>query len=494
VITTRFLDKSDLVSEEIIDSIYKILSIKKEMIKIELTTIMNVIRDDIVCFMEYPYVEKIYRDSYYSFFSKKHNPCHRDSLRISFFINDNDRPINADNYFTIKNLDNYFLGYISLRPTTYRIIGSSFLHPLIMKNHDFVCCLCRKTVLVNGLKLTVYGFPYCAQDNESITCAEVSILNIMEYFGHKYPEYSTILPSQIAKMLSKQIFERQLPSKGMMAHHISYVLKKLGFGVIIHSCENEQDDVVMYKNDDFIESLLIYIESGIPVVLLSEDHAILAIGRKKIFDNHNKKNGVFKKEKNIRHLLVMNDNRPPYELMDYDVKKNSEFKIVSFIVPLYSKVNMNAYGLKASFNATLKILQEEAKDVQFVRANKNYVYRYFFTSSKSYKDYIAKSQDLPYEFKVLALNKSMPKFIGVVEIINKTSFNMVDTVNKVDGIVVLDATESGVYNYLIFATNLEYLIIRSTQVSDYKIFKFNDKLMFHMFKNNLKGEHTQWKG
>jgi hypothetical protein len=490
VITTRFLSKKDeLVSDEILDSIHNLLSVDKDMIKKELTTIINVIRDDVVCFMEYPYVEKIYRDSYYSFFSKKHNPCNRDSLRISFFA----ETVNKDNYFTVKNLEDNFWGYISLRPTTYRIIGSSFLHPLIMKDHDFVCCLCHKTVLVNGLKLTVHGFPFCSQDNESITCAEVSILNIMEYFGHKYAEYSTILPSQIVKMLSKQTHERQLPSHGIIPPHISYVLKKLGFGVRLYSCED----------DYFRESLFIYIESGIPVILLSEDHAVLAIGRKKDVEKFRKVKRLSKTEKSytdfFSHLLIINDNNPPYELMNYD-SKNNEFKINYFIVPLYAKVNMNAYGLKESFNATLDVLntRNETKHIKFIHPNKNYVYRYFFTSSKSYKDYIARSENLPYDFKMLVLNKSMPKFIGIVEIINETNMKMGD---EVDGIIVLDATESGVYNYLIFAANLEYLIIKSVQIHEYKIFAFkefkkknNDKIILHMFENNLKGEHTQWKG
>jgi hypothetical protein len=489
MITVRFADKKELVSEETLDSIHSLLSIAKEYIRRDLTEIMDVIRDDVTCFMEYPYVEKIYRDSYYTFFSKKYNPCNRDSLRISFFA----PSIKEDNFFTTENLDDYFFGYISLRPTTYRIIGSSFLHPKIMKNHDFVCCLCRKTVLVNGLKLIVHGFPYCGQDNESITCAEVSILNIMDYFGHKYPEYSTILPSQIAKMLSKQTFERQLPSRGINMPNISYILKKLGFGVRVYS----------HKDDDFRESLFIYIESGIPVILLSEDHAVLAIGRKRSIEKHYKSKWYSisnEKDKSytdfFSHLLVMNDNRPPYELMDYNDSANNGFKISSFIVPLYSKVNMDASELKKSFTATLQILNDlkinEIKYLEFIRPNENYIYRYFFTSSKSYKDYIARSKDLPYEFKMV-LNKSMPKFIGVVEIINERNIKMEDDANKVDGIVVLDATESGVCNYLIFAANLEYLIINSIQIHDYKIFKFKDNIIFNMFKNNLKGEHTQWK-
>jgi hypothetical protein len=487
MITARFIDKKDLVLDETLDSISNLLSIEKKQIEGELTRIIDVICDDVVCFMEYPYVEKIYRDSYYTFFSKKYNPCKRDSFRISFFASS----VKEDNFFTTANLDDCFLGYISLRPTTHRIIGSSFLHPKIMKNHDFVCCLCRKTVLVNGLKLTVHGFPYCGQDNESITCAEVSILNIMDYFGHKYPEYSTILPSQIAKMLSKQTYERQLPSRGINTTNISYILKKLGFGVRVYYSD---------ENDNFRESLFIYIESGIPVILLSDDHAVLVIGRKKSIEKHHKSkwlcNGKNKSYTDFfSHLLVMNDNKPPYELMDYNDNADNGFKISHFIVPLYSKVNMDASGLKKSFAATLQVLKNknETKHIEFIRRNENYIYRYFFTSSKSYKDYIARSKDLPYKFKMVALNKSMPKFIGVVEIINETNIKMEDKANKVDGIVVLDATESGVSNYLIFAANLEYLIIKSAQIQDYKIIKFN-KIMFNTFKNNLKGEHTQWKG
>ncbi|MDR2653368.1 MAG: hypothetical protein LBC68_13865 [Prevotellaceae bacterium] len=497
MITIKFLNKEDLLSDSTINNIYNLLLVEEKIIREELKTIMDVIRDDIICFMEYPYVERIYRDSYYSFFSKKHNLCCKDSLRISFF----DQSINETNYFTTEDLEKYFFGYISLRPTTYRIIGSSFLHPEIMKNHNFVCCLCRKTVLVNGLKLTIHGFPYCAQDNESITCSEVSILNIMEYFGHKYPEYSTILPSQITKMLSKQTYERQLPSVGISLPNISYVLKKLGFGVKVYSNESKKDntpvDPITYEDDEFRESLFIYIESGIPVILLSENHAILAIGRKEVSENQYKTNSLFnfslkkaKTEKSftdfLNHLLVMNDNNPPYELIDYNNQNSNGFKINSFIVPLYAKVNMTAYGLKESFTAALKILSthEEIKDIQFIDSNRNYIYRYFFTSSKSYKNYIAKSQDLSYEFKILALAKTMPKFIGIVEIINETNFN------EVDGVVVLDATESGNYNYLLFAANSNYLIIKSIQ--KYQIFAINEK--FRMYKNNLKGEHTQWKG
>ena len=65
-------------------------------------------------------------------------------------------------------------------------------------------------VTSNGLKTSVFGFPHASQDGETITCAETSILNVMEYFGLKYPEYSPILPSKIKFVVESQSFEKDI--------------------------------------------------------------------------------------------------------------------------------------------------------------------------------------------------------------------------------------------------------------------------------------------
>ena len=93
----------------------------------------------------------------------------------------------------------------------------------------------------------------------------------------------------------------------------------------------------------------------------------------------------------------------------------------------------------------------------------------------------------------------MPKFIWVGEIIegNKFSANQI-----VKSIIVVDATESGLTDHLIFATNSRYLIIKNSNIfSDnnnyedfhkkYHIFDIGNEI-FHTFKNNLKGKHTKW--
>ena len=169
MIITAFLLKHELKSiiPEFVEDVF---NIDRERVVEQINPVLNILLDDIVCFIEYPYVDKFYRDSYYNFFSKKHNSYNRNSIRISFFSSS----LNIDNYFKMDNLEinKLFFGFISLRPTTYRIIGHSFLNPKALKNNDFVCCLSRKTVLIYGKKLSIDGFPYCSQDNESITRSE----------------------------------------------------------------------------------------------------------------------------------------------------------------------------------------------------------------------------------------------------------------------------------------------------------------------------------
>jgi len=491
-IDSKFLSKKDLLSN--IDDICSKLStslikIDKDSVAVrELERLLESINDDLICFMEFPYVEKIYRDSFYSFFSKKHSNYNRDSIRISFFKKDLE---NIDDFYTAKDEDvnGCFLGYITLRPTTHRIIGNSFLNPLALKNHNFVCCLCKKTVLINGRKLSVNGFPYSGQDGESITCAEVAILNIMDYFGHKYPEYSTILPSQISRILSKLTHERQLPSTGLSYQNISYALKKLGFGTKIYSY-NETD---IYAKADFREYLYTYLESGIPVILLltngDNGHAVLAIGRKDIDSDNTQRIENYSNKTDISfsdffdEILVMNDNDVPYKLVNYE-NPIDDFQLSSFIVPLNSRIYVDACQFKELFYKIILELLE--KGINLIPSPNN-IFRYYLTASKSYKNYIAQSEGISLEFKKMVVEKTMPKFIWVGEII---SGNTLNKKQNVEGIIAVDATETGLSGLLMFAANSEFLIMKQ---DEYFIVKFDNKLKFNRFAHNLKGEHLEWK-
>lgn len=520
MIVSNFLSRNELLAD-IPEFVEEHFFIPRNYILEQLKTVVKILREDTIFFIEYPYVERYYRDTYYHYFSKKHIAYNRNSLRITIFSD----KIDTEEYYSYKEnseIEKFYFGFITLRPTTYRIIGHTFISPLALLNSEFVCCLTKKGSLINGRKLSVTGFPFCSQDNEAITCSESAIINLFDYFGTKYSEYSTILPSQVAKILSKQSYQRQLPSQGLPTENISYVLKKLGFGTMVYS-GNDSATSDIYSTNEFKELLYMYIESGIPVIgTLSSGkshHAVLIIGRERIHEkvsfkkkSYLLKDFISKEKPSKRHdfsngftkLLVMNDNHPPYELVDFDNPITDEqgevYKFKSFIVPLYSKVHLEAYQFKSYFFTIIDSLlaDDQTKHIDFT-GKEEYITRYFLTSSRSYKDYITKSPEVSDSFKTLIVDKSMPKFIWVGEIITGNEYC---NEQKVKSIIVADATESGLTNNFIFATNSKYLILKNLNSYNsganqpatdkiYQIFEF-DTENFYTFTNNLKGIHTKW--
>ena len=347
-------------------------------------------RQDIICCIEYPYIDVYYRDTYYSFYSKKHCDYSRYCFRISFFSDD----VNEHNFYDL-NLSDKFYGYMVLRPTVRRVVGYTFLSPALFEEREFVCCLCKKDVSVYGRKLSVTGFPFCGQDGEAVSCAEISLMMMMDYFSHKYNKYSQLLPSQIIKILSRYSNERQLPSRGLPSDMISFVLRKIGFGIRTYTRQKEDADYEVYSNDEFKRLLYIYIESGFPIITCTSDHTYLVIGKENKIGEDNVK------------LVTINDNERPYKLIGY----NEE--ITSFIVPLYEKIYLDAEMIQ--IDEVIKSLEEGIPGLKIKKEDTKYIYRCFLTTSRSYKEYItqANNKDSREHFVCMA----MPRFVWVCEML-----------------------------------------------------------------------------
>ena len=387
------------------------------------------------------------------YYSTKNREYNRDCVRLSFF----NKSIQISDFSDPNSFDclrKSYLGFIVLRPTFPKIIGRSIISPSVVKNANFRICTVKVDVTVNALKTSVSGFPHASQDGETITCAETSILSLMEYFGLKYPEYSPTLPSKIERVISSQSVERSLPTVGLYFHQISYVLKELGFGVKMYFEE-------LLKNE-FIKILKVYIESGIPIIIgistRKEDifHAQCIIGRSIIsnrdvdtldkstnFGNNVK---VYEFEDLPLEYIFMDDNHPPY--MSSNLEHPSSFyspntgwtdcKIDSFAVPLHPKVYLSAKNARLFAKSLLR-----KYIIQFnILKDKEIILKVFLTSSRSYKQYLITNVTLENFYKNLLPGIVMPKFVWIAEISTKEQIKK----EFVEGIFILDATESqGIY-------------------------------------------------
>lgn len=428
----------------------------------------DALKDNCWLIAEFPYVDRVYRDSYYHYYSSKLIPYKRDCVRVSIF----DDEISLDDFrdlAKIENLKSRYRGFFVLRPTLPFIIGRSLISPKALKINNFRICVTKIHTTVNSIKFEIEGFPHSSQDTETISCAETTIWAVMEYFGTKYPDYKPVLPSKIIEVLNKITTERQIPSKGLNIQQMSYALKEFGFGTRIYSKDS--------YSSDFKKLFSCYVESGIPLLVGMDNghaggnigHAAICIGHEQIDNGEvdnivpnnivdisgqmintlNAKNiKIFDWDDMKRKFIFVDDNYPAYQKANFDSPTIHysdpawhTCRINNFVVPLYSKIYLEAFEAK---NYLMNYL---IFGHQPLANNSNVLVRFFLTSTRSFKDGLALNSSFDITVKKLILNNPMPKFIWIAELSTKELIKD----KKADGILILDATEANIYtNIMIF--------------------------------------------
>lgn len=449
LITTNFLTISEV--PKFLDNL---LEQKYQLHKYPRSSSINIVKkyfghlkDNLYALVEHPYVDKVYRDSFYHYYSSKNQEYSRDCIRFSLFSEKMELSEFRSQKFH-EQIKEAYLGFVIIRPTFPQVIGRSVISPEAVKENNFRICSVKVDVTANALKTSVTGFPHSSQNSETITCAETTIWCIMEYFGMRYPEYRPTLPSKISTVLASQSFERLLPSKGLTAQQISFALREFGFGVKIYSREA--------YGEDFIKLLKMYIESGIPVVSAIQNnmgigHAQSIIGRTRFTDNdvdalanpidYGNNVMVYDFEDIIVDYVFMDDNHPPYMLDKLETPSGfypqhnwAGCEIKSFIVPLYPKIYLGAGGARTFARSVLKRYTSQLN----VLKDTEVILKVFLASSRSYKDALTANDTLEPFSRELLLRLPMPKFIWVAELSTKELIKK----NYINGVFILDATET----------------------------------------------------
>lgn len=467
-----FCNKKELLSATNIQIIAEELNVDSLVVKEDLKRILKGTIDNVFCCMEYPYVEEYYRDSYYSFYSRKHRNYNRNCFRVSFFKPE----ITEDNFMDV-DMNDKFLGYVVLRPTPKRIIGYTFLSPLIYHDNNYSICLCKRTVSIMGRLLSNTGFPFCGQDGEMNQCAENAIVILFDYFSRKYNKYSRVLPSQIANQVTNNLSNRNQPSIGLDMDTVAAIIENMGMATRRYTkgdIDNDNQEHVL-KANDFKRILQIYIESGLPIYASTSTHAFLIVGRENKFFCSDAK------------VVCMNDNEQPYFLRD-----NIE-DVEEFIVPVAENILLDAELLNPA--NMVRELQQLFSNIEFLSEGQEYYHRIFLTTSRSYKAYLTKSS-MSNENKSLAICTAMPRYIWVCESFRKDDIKDEQFSNSIDLIIVVDATDYAFgCNHLLMVKTDKKMIIPTTdktrlQRKTYLVIDSTEKMK--PFMRNLKGLHTSW--
>jgi hypothetical protein len=454
--------------------------------------LLQELEDNISYVFEFPYVDRHYRDTFYVYYSAKHDEFYRNCIRIhlftDFFITKSDDLINLTDDGKEK-----YKGFFIVRPLPRFPLGRSMISPTAFKKKDILCCLMKSRLSLLGHRLEVYGFPHIVQDTETHTCAESSIWSFLEYLGNRYRQYLPLLPSEILRELSPNSNHRSLPSTGLSIDEVSKFLHNNGCECVIDRASNvdKYDNIVIDKFRLFL--LKIYIESGIPVYASLRDnkghgHAVLIIGHEDKYDHIVSPLADDKVWQDVsdfeKKMVVIDDNQPQYQIgaLDSLVNYNKEYKIAHYVVALPKHTNLDA---QMAFFLSKKVFNDA--DVGLEGFGKQWLTRLFLTGSHSFKRFLLERSGLHNNLKKYLALLPFPKFIWVCEIYKIEEFQQ----KICSGLLIMDATGSNSPASILWYNVGDQRITRNglgwTGKKPIKPFKMVT------YKHNLKGEWSKWK-
>lgn len=475
-----------------------ILEMDKEL-KLILNNDLVLSLERIISLMPFPltivyepyYVDRIYRDEYYTYYSKKHFGISRNTKRFIFFkgcyykesfldgCNDKQQDIERD-----------LIGMVVIKPT--QTIGRMLISPFLL---NIPSCYVRTTkfeISVLGRIYTVDAFPLSGQDSEVMTCAEVNMWQIMEYFGSRYSDYRTLLPSEMLDLITITSDVRMLPSDGLTVEQESHLFKNSGLSPKIYYKWLQYDGrkyvetYEPYLESPSLEEILhFYVESGIPVLInLREkgnkegiNHSITCIGHavnttldkleavdfsEEDHEEKQEKQGkiLIDKTKNTEYnelsvlkswsavsgYVIMEDHSTPYQVRRLDNLRFGNdgdgilYEIESFVVPLYKHVFMAA---EDAYKIAIDLIDESRDSIgeclyrKSKSETKEIIIRLFLTTSRAYKQFRVTSTRSLNE-KVFFSQVAYPKFIWICEYGTLDAYRN----HKAVGEFVIDATAS----------------------------------------------------
>lgn len=418
---------------------------------------------------EFYHIDRSYRDSYYTYFSNQHFQVKRYSRRLSFFWAE----ITEEDFFikTDKDINNLFIGSCVINPITTGAIGKTLINPkYIIDKKPVYMRLSKFTLHIYGKKLTVEAFPYRMQDEETMRCGEVTLLNLLEYYSNSYNDYRAVLPKDILDSEQKHSHERVLPARGITYPILTKVLSEFGFSPRLYNLYSIDSFSLsqVTQIDELKRWLHYYVESGIPVALnllpigiSGAGHSVVCVGhgqaKENLFGKAMKNRWISWENKENCHpiidsadfyedYVIIDDNQPVYQVENFNkLSSFSNMRVENIAAPLYKRMFMDAPDA-AAIVRTILHQQEYSVDVwakNFLKPNEDIVIRLFMASSHGLKKHRIETLSNVYARETYAI-VPMPRFVWVCELYRVSDYcKGVDNEElKAFGEIVIDATSA----------------------------------------------------
>jgi len=281
----------------------------------------------VTAIFEYDYVDRDYQDEFAAFYCKAFKTYPSRCTRLHFFS----CAISPRIQQNFGRYSRQYLGFIVIRPTDLQRMGRTLLVPPISDpDREFIHCTAPFGAHLFGDGFVIQGMPFVQQDTQVGACAQASLWMVARYmavcFGHR-----EFLPSEINHLAkAKSANGRALPAEfGLTGTQMLDSLEGMGFfawgqsmfGLAdcsrhieaafpvnpLDTPDEQQAQLERQLSAKLADITYRYIESGLPVILATQDHALVAIGH--TYDPS--ASGVVAIQR-IPEWIVHNDNTGPY--------------------------------------------------------------------------------------------------------------------------------------------------------------------------------------
>lgn len=434
----------------------------------ELEIILKALPKPYTIIQETYHIDKSFRDTYYMYFSNQHFHMDRYSRRLSFVRG----VIGYENFFSLdekeqEDIQKAFMGSCVINPLVSGAIGRTLIAPrwlLDKESNPAYIRLSEFKIHVLGKEFSVRAFPFRMQDQETMRCTEVTLLNLLEFYSNSYNDYKSVVPKDIIENEQRHSHERVLPSRGITYPILTKVLSDFGFSPRLYNLSAVERFNLsgMTQDDELKRWLHYYIESGIPVALNllpisgnAPGHSMVCIGhghfkkelirkafkqKQILWNNRENCHPIINSADFYEDYVVVDDNQPVYQIRNYrQLAIYPDMRVVNIAAPLYKRMFLDAPDA-ASIIMTL--LQEEEYGINewtegFLAKNEDVIIRLFMASSKSFKSFRKDTLGSFWAREAYSV-VPMPRFVWICELYREKEY--FSDQPRAFGEVVIDAT------------------------------------------------------
>lgn len=367
------------------------------------------------------YVDPDYRSEYSAFWSHRFPTRPAFARRLHFFR----RRLATDRLHRIRQSDGY-IGYSVLKPVGQGRVGRTMLVPPPRLSRATLA-VATDHVSLYGAPLAVTGFPFCQQDAEYLRCAHVAAW-MCHYYAYLRGLTGRRITAELVQTVPPAVDqpERALPSPGLTLNQIQALFGATGQPALFYGAskmpEVEGVDNPIPRRDAkgrilapglwdtrIFSVVCRYLNAGFPVLIGTEDHAIVAIG--------------WYRERGRIRFVISDDQWGPYQVIPspFTYAKGPWW---SFMVPLPPKTYLS--GEMAESTAHLLIRAYGAiqgapaawADLAQKLTTRDVSLRTFLRSNVDYKSAVARQGRGDEVTRILRLAR-LPHWIWVVEAHNR---------------------------------------------------------------------------